>query len=63
MIIQLTINKMLNHSVVLPKKNAQDGPLLDYGKMSFDTLQQHKYIWIKKATGLDITGFMLRYMT
>ena len=28
----------------------------------FDVLQQHKHIWIKKATGLGITEFMLRYM-
>jgi late competence protein required for DNA uptake (superfamily II DNA/RNA helicase) len=25
-------------------------------------LQEHKHIWIKKATGLGITEFMLRYM-
>ncbi len=24
--------------------------------------EQHKYVWIKKATGLGITEFMLRYM-
>lgn len=30
--------------------------------MLFDHLQQHKHIWIKKATGLGITEFMLRYM-
>ena len=28
----------------------------------FDILQQHKHIWIKKAAGLGITEFMLRYM-
>jgi hypothetical protein len=26
-------------------------------------LHQHKHVWIKKATGLGITEFMLRYMT
>ena len=31
--------------------------------MLFDTLQNKKYIWIKKATGLGITEFMLRYMS
>ena len=30
--------------------------------MLFDTLQQHKHVWIKKATGLGVTEFMLRYM-
>ncbi len=36
--------------------------IFDYEKMLFDTLQQGKHIWIKKATGLGITEFMLRYM-
>jgi late competence protein required for DNA uptake (superfamily II DNA/RNA helicase) len=26
------------------------------------TLQNHKHVWIKKATGLGVTEFMLRYM-
>ena len=30
--------------------------------MLFDTLQNKKYIWIKKATGLGVTEFMFRYM-
>ena len=30
--------------------------------MLFDTLQNNKHIWIKKATGLGVTEFMLRYM-
>jgi hypothetical protein len=51
-----------NHIIGLPKKNAQDMPFFDYEKMLFDILQKHKHIWIKKATGLGITEFMLRYM-
>ena len=31
--------------------------------MLFDILQSNKHIWIKKATGLGITEFMLRYMS
>ena len=31
--------------------------------MLFDTLQSNKHVWIKKATGLGITEFMLRYMS
>ncbi len=46
----------------LPKKNAQEKPFFDYERLLFDTLQQYKHIWIKKATGLGITEFMLRYM-
>ena len=30
--------------------------------MLFDTLQTNKHVWIKKATGLGVTEFMLRYM-
>jgi late competence protein required for DNA uptake (superfamily II DNA/RNA helicase) len=37
--------------------------LFDYEKEIFDALQQTKYVWIKKATGLGITGFMLRYIS
>jgi hypothetical protein len=52
-----------NHIIGLPKKNGQDKPFFDYEKLLFDILQQHRHIWIKKATGLGITEFMLRYMT
>ena len=41
----------------------QDKPLFDYEKMLFDNLQLHRYVWIKKATGLGITEFMLRFMS
>jgi hypothetical protein len=36
--------------------------MFDYEKEIFHALQQHKHIWIKKATGLGITEFMLRYI-
>jgi hypothetical protein len=51
-----------NHIIGLPKKNEEDKPFYDYEKLLFDTLQKHKHVWIKKATGLGITEFMLRYM-
>ena len=56
-------NCCLNHIIGLPKKNMQDKPLFDYEKMLFDNLQLHRYVWIKKATGLGITEFMLRFMS
>jgi hypothetical protein len=43
--------------------NGRSYPLFDYEQLLFDTLKQHKHVWIKKATGLGITRFMLRYMT
>jgi hypothetical protein len=51
-----------NHILFLPKKNGVDKPLFDYEKVIFDSLQFSKHILIKKATGLGITEFMLRYM-
>jgi hypothetical protein len=37
-------------------------PLFNYEQLLYDTLQKQKHVWIKKATGLGITEFMLRYM-
>lgn len=51
-----------NHALGLPQKNGQSYPLFDYEQMLYDTLQKHKHVWIKKATGLGVTEFMLRYM-
>jgi hypothetical protein len=51
-----------NHIIGLPKKEGNDKPLYDYENIIYDTLQQHKYVWIKKATGLGVSEFMLRYM-
>jgi len=52
-----------NHIIGLPEKNGEDKPFFDYERTLFDTLQRLKHIWIKKATGLGITEFILRYMT
>lgn len=51
-----------NHAIGLPQKNGQAYPLFDYEQLLYDELQQHKHLWIKKATGLGVTEFMLRYM-
>lgn len=51
-----------NHTIGLPQKNGEYYQLFDHEKLVFDTLQNHKHVWIKKATGLSITEFMLRYM-
>ena len=51
-----------NNAIGLPKKNGQSYPLFDYEQLLFDTLQSNKHVWIKKATGLGVTEFMLRYM-
>jgi hypothetical protein len=53
---------IFNRAIGLPQKNGQPFPLFDYEKLVFDILQKHKHVWIKKATGLGITEFILRYM-
>ena len=51
-----------NHAIGLPQKNGIEFPLFDYEQLVFNMLQSHKHLWIKKATGLGITEFILRYM-
>ena len=55
-------NSNFNTAIGLPQKDEQSYPLFDYEQMLFDTLQSNKHIWIKKATGLGVTEFILRYM-
>ncbi|MGH9983809.1 MAG: hypothetical protein ACRD8W_07630, partial [Nitrososphaeraceae archaeon] len=51
-----------NHAIGLPQKNGVSFPLFDYEQLLYNELQNHKHLWIKKATGLGVTEFMLRYM-
>jgi hypothetical protein len=51
-----------NHAIGLPRKNGMACPLHDYEQLLYDTLQSNKHLWVKKATGLGVTEFMLRYM-
>jgi late competence protein required for DNA uptake (superfamily II DNA/RNA helicase) len=67
-------NGCFNHIIGLPQKDGNDKPLYDYEEIIFDTLVTHKngndnhfssgkkHLWIKKATGLGISEFMLRFM-
>jgi hypothetical protein len=66
-------NCCFNHIIGLPQKNGVDRPLYDYEGIIFDSLvtqngndnyfsSGNKHIWIKKATGLGISEFMLRFM-
>jgi hypothetical protein len=52
-----------NHAIGMPQKDGKEYPLFDYEQLLFNELQSHKHLWIKKATGLGVTEFMLRYMT
>jgi hypothetical protein len=54
-----------NHIIGLPQKDGEDKPLYDYEQIIFDSLvtpNGNKHLWIKKATGLGISEFMLRFM-
>jgi hypothetical protein len=59
-----------NHIINLPQKDGLDKPLYDYERIIFDSLVTRsgnnssgsKHVWIKKATGLGISEFMLRFM-
>ena len=51
-----------NHAVGLPRKDGKEFPLFDYELQLFNALTNHKYVWVKKASGLGITEFVLRFM-
>ncbi|MFL6376135.1 MAG: hypothetical protein ACJ70Q_07950 [Nitrososphaera sp.] len=54
-----------NHVIGLPQKDGNDKPLYDYEEIIFDSLvtqSGNKHLWIKKATGLGVSEFMLRFM-
>ena len=54
-----------NHIIGLPQKDGVDKPLYDYQQIIFDSLVTQsgsKHLWIKKATGLGVSEFMLRFM-
>jgi primosomal protein N' len=63
-----------NHIIGLPKKENKEKPMFDYEKLLYDSLLvpdfynslQHifkqKHLWVKKATGLGVTEFFLRFM-
>jgi hypothetical protein len=69
--IQTNGDCCFNHVIGLPEKNAVEKPLFEYEKIIFDSLVTQngnassfnkKHLWIKKATGLGISEFMLRFM-
>src|SRR5918911_767665 len=54
-----------NHIIGLPQNDGNDKPLYDYEGIIFDSLvtqNSNKHLWIKKATGLGVSEFMLRFM-
>ena len=52
-----------NHVLSLPSKDGVSYPLFRFQKIIFDTLEQNQNVWVKKARGLGLTTFILRYLT
>jgi len=61
-------NCCFNCIIGWPKKHGEAKPIYVYEKMVYDKLMERtgdntdKHLWIKKATGLGITEFVLRFM-
>ena len=53
-----------NHIIGLPRKDGIPKPLFDYERLIYDYLitNNQRLLWVKKATGLGISEFMLRLM-
>jgi hypothetical protein len=58
-----------NHIIGLPQKDGVSKPMFDYEQLIHDclfannnTINNQKCLWIKKATGLGVTEFFLRFM-
>ena len=49
-----------NHVLGLPKNNndtSKQNPLFDYQQTIYESLQNHRHLWILKSTGLGISEF------
>ena len=57
-------NARFNHIIGLPRKDGIPKPLFDYERLIYDYLitNNQRLLWVKKATGLGISEFMLRLM-
>jgi hypothetical protein len=63
-----------NHIIGLPTKEGLEKPIFDYQQLLYEALLssdfcnplnhdfKDKHLWIKKATGLGVTEFFLRFM-
>jgi hypothetical protein len=51
-----------NHVLGLPIKNGKEFPIFDFQKQIFDSLENSQNIWIKKARGIGVTTFLIRYL-
>jgi hypothetical protein len=52
-----------NEIIGLPVKNGIEHPIYDYELDVIDKIENHRNIWIKKASGIGATELILRYLT
>ncbi len=52
----------INHIVSCPTKNDKEFPIFDYEELIFNTIEKNQNIWIKKARGIGVTTFLIRYL-
>ena len=52
-----------NEIIGLPVKNGKEYPIFDYELDVIDKIENHRNIWIKKASGIGMTELILRYVT
>ena len=52
----------IQHVLDLPIKNGKPFPIFDFQKQIFDYLEEYQNIWIKKARGIRVTTFLIRYL-
>jgi hypothetical protein len=56
-------NCCFNHIIGLPVKNGREHPIYDYELDVISKIENHRNIWIKKASGIGMTELILRYLT
>jgi hypothetical protein len=56
-------NCCFNHIIGLPVKNDKEFPIFDYQQLIFNAIENNRNVWIKKASGIGATEFILRYLT
>ena len=52
----------MNHILSLPRKNNVEFPIFDYQKLIYDAIENNQNIFIKKARGIGVTTFVIRYL-
>ena len=53
-------NCCFNHIIGLPVKNGIEHPIYDYELDVIEKIQNHRNVWIKKASGIGATELILK---